>query len=247
MSNGSVYRWIVLEAPRPAEDIVAALRLQFRIVEGQADKVGIIDILCGQKVDEGNELIVKQCLLQLLHSTEKIVCSVINSESCVLVVTVNEYRSDLIDLLSTHGYEDKAGGLMDNTAKPTMCLEYHKQLVNNKPAANGAKDSYLFPCSDNSHHIFIEEDHTESTLCVENCAELPEPVQSIQSLIVGLCDHDTLETPPPLDLTAAEVLDDSSGGVIDMEPRGCHHSIDTPEMRSLIGELFVALHKEDNK
>ena len=48
LSNGSVYRWIVLEAPRPSEDIVAAIRLQFKNVEGVSEKIGVIDILCGQ-------------------------------------------------------------------------------------------------------------------------------------------------------------------------------------------------------
>lgn len=138
-------RWIVLEGPRPDENIIAALRIKITKREGDMSlggvdnitTVAVIDVLCG---------VSESVTLELLFLAEKIGY---NNGASVMIVELPQCREDIGEAICQRGYENKAGRMWaDDTApgvtvsRATMVFEYHK--VHLQPPVAQIRTEYTF-------------------------------------------------------------------------------------------------------
>ena len=117
-------RWIVLETPVPEETVVAAVRL--RLSEDGGQRKGVVDVLCA--VGGGEQEQQGTVYNQMLARVENIARGLGIS---TLVIELAQWKEAAYEWLSSCGYVDRAGRacLDENLLKPTMILEMHKDLT----------------------------------------------------------------------------------------------------------------------
>lgn len=115
VDNVPATRWVVLDAPPPGEEIMAAIRIFMGENEAK------IDFVCAYGGPDERKLILDQ----LLAKTENVIKSHGLSK---VVVEVLQWRQDRIDWLSLCGYDDFGGYLSDDPQllKPTLVLQFQK-------------------------------------------------------------------------------------------------------------------------
>ena len=129
-------RWLVLETPAPEEDLVAAARF---ILDFER-KLSVVDILCS--TGEDNEVHDFR-LSAILRKLESIVWG---HSLKSIIVEVSSWRSDVQEQLHFLGYRDCGGRLYDkehSLLKPTMILEYRKELNSKSPSNSTASTAII--------------------------------------------------------------------------------------------------------
>jgi hypothetical protein len=133
-------RWIVLETPAPEEAIVAAVRLRLSEEDGQ--RRGVVDVLCavggGEQEQQGT--VYNQMLARVENISRGLGIS-------TLVIELAQWKEAAYEWLSSCGYVDRAGRACadENLLKPTMILEMHKDLTQERQNLSTANEAVPAP------------------------------------------------------------------------------------------------------
>lgn len=237
LSNGKA-RWVVLETQPPEELVIAAARF---ILDSER-RVGVVDILCA--APEKNVILQRSRLAMLLRKLESVVWS---HHYGALIIDVSSWRTDIQDMLSEMGYEDRGGRCWPEESshlltKHTMILGFRKNAPSALSSTN--REYSVLPTTTSFSTTSAATSGTPATaalasaLAVLNLDNLP------QMTPVGPANADgTVPMMATLDLDEDSAL----GAFIDSLPLtdDLPSGGGNPPMEALMGELFRALHAEN--
>jgi hypothetical protein len=246
LSNGKS-RWVVLETQPPEELVIAAARF----VLDSERRVGVVDVLCATA--EGDIVLQRSRLTMLIRKLESVVWS---HHYGALIIEVSSWRTDVQDMLSEMGYEDRGGRCWPEESvhlltKHTMILGFRKNAPSALTSAN-REYSML--------HTSSSSASTAHTAPTAPTAPAPTAASALASALMDLdLDSPTLSRPhltpvgPAADgvvpMMATLDLDEDSalGAFIDSLPltSGEPGATGNPAMEALMNDLFRALHTEN--
>ena len=252
LSNGKS-RWVVLETQPPEELVIAAARF---ILDSER-RVGVVDVLCATTAD-GNNILQRNRLIMLIRKLESVVWS---HHYGALIIEVSSWRTDVQDLLSELGYEDRGGRCWPEESshlltKPTMILGFRKNAPSALSSMN--REYSVLPMTTSTAA-------TTSVASVASTASRAPTTSAAAALASALMDLDldspTLSQPHmtpvgpagadgTVPMMATLDLDEDSalGAFIDSLPLTSEDSsggTGNPAMEALMSDLFRALHTEN--
>jgi hypothetical protein len=173
-------RWVVLETPVPQEDIVAAARIDCISAEGAT-----VSSICVHK--DSTEDIRSKVLTVLLSKIESVVRS---HGAGNITVEVTQWQESLCDWLSSRGYSEMGGYMIDDNSltKPTMMLTYKlsfspssADVVSSSAGADISEEPLIGP---DGAHVFSALDFDFGL--VEGTVQDSSNPESMENLMVNL-------------------------------------------------------------